>query len=51
MTMKDLKTGAGLAVGIALGAVIGVATDNLALWLAAGVAFGIGLGGLFRRRA
>jgi hypothetical protein len=33
-----------IAMGVAIGAALGVATDNLALWLSLGVAIGCGIG-------
>lgn len=37
---KNLKQGQGIAIGIALGLMVGIATDNIALWLCIGVALG-----------
>lgn len=39
---KNLILGA--AFGVAIGGVIGVLTDNLALWLSLGIAMGTGIG-------
>ena len=36
--------GVGLALGIVIGSVIGVATDNIGLWIPIGVATGAGVG-------
>jgi len=38
--MKNLEQGQGIAIGIALGLMVGLATDNIALWLCIGVALG-----------
>lgn len=40
----------GVGVGLAIGAVIGLATDNIGLWLPVGVALGAGLGAAMARR-
>ena len=37
---KNLEQGQGVAIGIALGLMVGLATDNIALWLCIGVAIG-----------
>ena len=37
---KHLEQGQGIAIGIALGLMVGLATDNIALWLCVGVALG-----------
>ena len=37
---KSLEQGQGIAIGIALGLMVGLATDNIALWLWIGVARG-----------
>ena len=37
---KKLEQGQGIAIGIALGLMVGLATDNIALWLCIGVAIG-----------
>lgn len=37
---KKLEQGQGIAIGIALGLMVGLATDNIALWLCIGVALG-----------
>ena len=37
---KNLEQGQGIAIGIALGLMVGLATDNIALWLCIGVALG-----------
>ena len=43
-TLKAMKIGvspsSGMAIGIALGLMVGIATDNIALWLCIGVALG-----------
>lgn len=35
-----MNKGRGMAIGLSIGAAIGVATDNFGLWLALGVVFG-----------
>ena len=37
------KHGAYIAIGIALGTAVGVATDNLGAWLAIGIALGVAM--------
>ena len=39
-----LPKGAFLAIGVGVGTAVGVATDNLGLWLVLGVAIGAALG-------
>ncbi len=39
-----------MAIGIAMGAAIGVALDNIGAWLAIGIAFGAGIGSALSRR-
>ena len=41
---KESKLGIGIALGCGIGAAIGVATDNLALWTGVGIAIGAGVG-------
>lgn len=41
---KESKLGIGIAIGCGIGAAIGVATDNLALWIGVGIAIGAGVG-------
>lgn|GEM_PF-471971 len=36
----DMKKGRGIALGLILGTALGVATDNLGLWLSMGIVFG-----------
>jgi len=36
----DRKKGSGIALGLILGTALGVATDNLGLWLSLGIVFG-----------
>ena len=47
---RDNKLGKGLAIGIGIGVVIGVATDNLGLWISLGVVIGAGLGQYLRKQ-
>ena len=43
--MKKAKhTGIGIAIGVVIGSIIGVATDDLGLWLSLGIAIGAFLG-------
>ena len=50
--MKNQKKyGAMLGLGVAIGSAIGVATDNLALWLGVGIAIGAGLGSYSQKKA
>ena len=42
--MNQAKQGGGLAVGMMLGALVGILTDNIGLWLPLGMIFGL-LGG------
>ena len=43
--MKHQKEqGAGMVIGIAIGTAIGIATDNLGVWIAIGLVFGAGIG-------
>ncbi len=39
--------GVGIALGISIGAAIGVAQDNIALWMGVGISLGIALGAAF----
>jgi threonine/homoserine/homoserine lactone efflux protein len=49
---RDRATGYAIAIGIALGVLVGMAKDNLPLWIAVGLALGAGGGaGLSRSRA
>ena len=41
---NESKIGVGIALGCGIGAAIGVATDNLGLWIAVGIAIGAGIG-------
>jgi galactitol-specific phosphotransferase system IIC component len=41
---KEKATGTSVAIGIIIGSVIGVLTDNVGLWIALGVAIGAGVG-------
>lgn len=50
MTMTHRKPGAFLAIGIAAGTAIGVATHDLAPWLAVGTALGAAATVAARRR-
>jgi F0F1-type ATP synthase assembly protein I len=48
----DAVTGYGIAIGIALGVLVGRAMDSLPLWIAVGVALGVSVGaGVNRSRA
>ena len=38
--MRNLEQAQGVAIGIAFGLMVGLATDNIALWLCIGVAIG-----------
>ncbi len=38
------KMGQAVAFGIALGTLVGIITDNLAIWLPVGIAIGAGIG-------
>jgi hypothetical protein len=44
--MKDVysRMAGGMAIGVGLGAVAGVATDNIPLWISIGIAIGAGAG-------
>ena len=44
MNARRAPVGALIAIGIGTGAAIGVATDNIGLWLGIGVALGIAIG-------
>ena len=48
---KESKIGAGIALGCAVGAVIGMATDNQGLWIAVGIAIGAGIGTRMTKKA
>ena len=37
---KGIEKGRGIAMGLLLGTAIGVATNNIGLWLALGIVFG-----------
>jgi F0F1-type ATP synthase assembly protein I len=37
---RDAATGYGIMIGIALGVLVGMATDNLPLWIVVGIALG-----------
>ena len=39
--------GVGIALGISIGAAIGVSQDNIALWMGVGISLGIALGAAF----
>ena len=39
---KENNFAKGIGIGMALGAAIGVATDNIGLWLSLGIVFGAG---------
>jgi 2-keto-3-deoxy-6-phosphogluconate aldolase len=39
---KDNQYTKGIGIGMLIGAVIGIATDNIALWLSLGLVFGAG---------
>ncbi|MEM7086935.1 MAG: hypothetical protein AAF489_12175 [Bacteroidota bacterium] len=41
---KGSRLGVAIALGAGIGTAIGVATDNLGLWIALGVAIGAGIG-------
>ena len=41
---RGLNPGSGMALGVGIGTAVGVATDNLGLWLALGIAIGAALG-------
>ena len=41
---KEKKLAFGVAIGIVFGTIIGVATDNIGLWLSLGIAIGAGVG-------
>lgn len=45
------KMAAGVAIGIGLGSAIGIATDNLGLWIALGIVFGAGAGSRMSKSA
>lgn len=47
--MRDRYVALGLALGTAVGGAMGVASDNVGLWLVLGASFGIALGGDLRR--
>lgn len=40
---NKLKGGQGIAIGIAMGTLVGVLTNNIGLWLPIGVAIGAGI--------
>jgi hypothetical protein len=40
----DNKLGVALALGVGIGALVGVLTDNLGLWISVGLAIGAGVG-------
>jgi len=47
---KENKTGVGIALGAGIGTAIGVATDNLGLWLGVGIAIGAGIGTILTQK-
>ena len=47
---KSLEQGQGIAIGIALGLMVGLATDNIALWLCIGVALGASYEGYNKKK-
>lgn len=44
MVKKDNKLASGIGLGMIFGVAIGVATDNLGLWIGVGLALGAGIG-------
>ncbi|MGB0346400.1 MAG: hypothetical protein ACPGGA_02880 [Balneolaceae bacterium] len=38
--MMSMKKGSGVALGLIVGTVLGVVTDNLGFWLSMGIVFG-----------
>lgn len=49
MTKNDLMAWLPLGAGVAFGVAIGAATDNMGVWLAVGVAAGMGMTTAFWR--
>lgn len=47
---RDNKNALWIGMGVAIGAAIGVITDNLAVWIAIGAAVGLALTFVIRRR-
>ena len=45
------KMGNKIGIGIMFGTAIGVATDNLGLWIGIGIAIGAGLGTIFSKKS
>jgi F0F1-type ATP synthase assembly protein I len=41
---RDAVTGYGIVIGVALGVLVGTATDNLPLWMVVGIALGVSVG-------
>ena len=50
MSKNDFKRWMPLAAGIGAGIAIGAATDNIGVWLAIGVAVGMGMTSAFWKR-
>lgn len=42
--MKNKRMGLWLAIGVSIGAAVGVVTDELAVWISIGVALGLIMG-------
>lgn len=44
------KLGSGMVLGMAIGAIIGMALDNIGVWISIGLVFGAGIGNRMSRK-
>ena len=48
--MKESKIAIGAGIGLLAGVIIGSVTDNVGLWIALGLCFGVGIGNVLEKK-